>query len=74
VVARLASSWPGMLPGMLCRLARRRRYQCEMRHAYKLMDRPRRRDPAAWQEYLSELRAFGDGTADAGTGPFTRYR
>ncbi len=52
-----------MLPGMLCRSAQRKRYQRQMRHANEVMDRLRREDPAAWHEYLSELRTFDTGTA-----------
>jgi hypothetical protein len=47
-------------------LADRERYQREMRRANELMDQMRREDPAAWQEYVTELRTFEDGTAGDG--------
>lgn len=50
------------LGDLLGRLAERERYQREMRRANALMDDMRRDDPAAWREYLSELRAFDAGT------------
>jgi hypothetical protein len=54
------------LGDLLGRLAERERYQREMRRANEVMDRMRREDPAAWQEYLSELRAFEAGTISDG--------
>src|SRR5215470_4286713 len=43
------------LGDLLARLAEREQYQREMRRANEVMDRMRGEDPAAWQEYLSEL-------------------
>ena len=37
-------------------LADREQYQREMRRANEVMDQMRREDPAAWQEYVAELR------------------
>ncbi len=54
------------LGDLIGRLAEREQYQREMRRANEVMDRMRREDPAAWQEYLSELHAFEAGTADDG--------
>lgn len=54
------------LGDLLGRLAEREQYQREMRRANEVMDRMRREDPGAWQEYLSELRAFEAGTARDG--------
>jgi hypothetical protein len=54
------------LGDLLDRLAERERYVREMRHANDVMDRMRREDPAAWQEYLSELHGFEAGTAGDG--------
>ena len=54
------------LGDLLGRLAERELYQREMRRANEVMDRMRREDPAAWQEYLSELHAFEEGTARDG--------
>ncbi len=54
------------LGDLLARLAERERYQREMRRANEVMDRMQREDPAAWQEYLSELHEFAAGTADDG--------
>lgn len=51
------------LGDLLCRLAEREQYQRDMRRANEVLDRMRSEDPAAWQEYLSEL-----GTFEAGTG------
>lgn len=42
------------------------RYQRDMRRANEVMDRMRRDDPAAWQEYLSELTDFEAGTIGDG--------
>jgi hypothetical protein len=55
------------LGDLLGRLADREQYQREMRRANDVMDRIRREDPEAWQEYLSELHRFEAGTA--GDGP-----
>lgn len=54
------------LGDLLGRLAEREQYQREMRRANEAMDRMRREDPAAWQDYLSELHAFEAGTAPDG--------
>ncbi len=54
------------LGDLLGRLAEREQYQREMRRANELMDTMRREDPAAWQEYQSELDAFDIGTARDG--------
>jgi len=54
------------LGDLLGRLAEREQYQRDMRRANEIMDRMRREDPAAWQEYLSELHAFEVGTARDG--------
>lgn len=54
------------LGDLLGRLAEREQYQREMRHANEIMDQVRREDPAAWQEYVSELHGFEAGTARDG--------
>ena len=54
------------LGDLIGRLAEREQYQREMRRANEVMDRMRREDPGAWQEYLSELHAFEAGTAGDG--------
>lgn len=54
------------LGDLLARLAEREQYQREMRRANEVMDRMEREDPKAWQEYMSELRGFEDGTARDG--------
>ena len=54
------------LGDLLSRLAEREQYQREMRRANEVMDRMRGEDPAAWQEYLSELGAFEAGAARDG--------
>lgn len=54
------------LGDLLARLAERERYQREMRRANDVMDRMQRDDPAAWEEYLSELQAFESGTVSDG--------
>jgi hypothetical protein len=54
------------LGDLLGRLAEREHYQREMRRANEIMDRTRREDPVAWQEYLSELHTFDVGTAGDG--------
>ena len=54
------------LGDLIGRLAEREQYQREMRRANVVMDRMRREDAAAWQEYLSELHAFEVGTAGDG--------
>ncbi len=54
------------LGDLLGRLAEREQYQREMRRANEVMDHLRREDPAAWQEYLSELHGFETGTARDG--------
>jgi hypothetical protein len=51
---------------LLSRLAEREQYQREMRRANEVMDRMQREDPAAWQEYVAELRSFEAGTARDG--------
>src|ERR1700733_6612916 len=50
------------LGDLLARLVEREQYQREMRHANVLMERMEREEPRAWQDYLSELRGFEDGT------------
>ena len=47
-------------------LADRVQYQREMRRANEVMDQMRREDPAAWQEYVAELRTFEAGAAGDG--------
>ena len=47
-------------------LADREQYQREMRRANEVMDQMRREDPAAWQEYVTELRTFEAGPAGDG--------
>jgi hypothetical protein len=54
------------LGDLLGRLAEREHYQRDMRRANEVMDRMRREDPAAWQEYVRELHAFEAGTAHDG--------
>jgi hypothetical protein len=54
------------LGDLLSRLAEREQYQRDMRRANEVMDRMQREDPAAWQEYAYELRAFEAGTARDG--------
>jgi hypothetical protein len=54
------------LGDLLSRLAEREQYQRDMRRANEVMDRMRRADPAAWQEYLSELGTFEAGAARDG--------
>jgi hypothetical protein len=54
------------LGDLLRRLTEREQYQRDMRRANEVMDRMQREDPAAWQEYISELRAFEAGTARDG--------
>ena len=54
------------LGDLLSRLAEREQYQRDMRRANEVMNRMRREDPAAWQEYISELGAFEAGTARDG--------
>jgi hypothetical protein len=54
------------LGDLLARLAEREQYQREMRRANEVMERMRREDPQAWQDYLSELRGFEDGAARDG--------
>jgi hypothetical protein len=54
------------LGDLLGRLAEREQYQRDMRRANEVMDRMRHEDPAAWQEYVAELRAFEAGTARDG--------
>jgi hypothetical protein len=54
------------LGDLLSRLAEREQYQRDMRRANEVMDRILREDAAAWQEYVSELRAFEAGTASDG--------
>lgn len=56
------------LGDLLARLAEREQYQREMRHANEVMERMQREDPAAWREYVSELRTFEAGTAGDGLG------
>jgi hypothetical protein len=51
------------LGDLLSRLAEREQYQRDMRRANEVMDQVRQEDPAAWQEYLSELREFEAGTS-----------
>jgi hypothetical protein len=51
---------------LLGRLAEREQYQRDMRRANEVMDRMRREDAPAWQEYLSELHTFEAGTARDG--------
>ncbi len=54
------------LGDLLGRLAEREQYQREMRRANEVMGHLRREDPAAWQEYVSELHGFETGTARDG--------
>jgi len=54
------------LGDLLGRLADREQYQREMRRANNVMDRMRRENPEAWQEYVSELHTFEAGAADDG--------
>lgn len=54
------------LGDLLGRLAEREQYQREMRRANEVMDRMQREDPAAWQEYLSELHRFEAGASRDG--------
>jgi hypothetical protein len=54
------------LGDLLGRLAERERYQRQMRRADEVMDAMQREDPAAWQEYVSELREFEAGVARDG--------
>ena len=56
------------LGDLLGHLADREQYQREMRRANEVMDRMRREDPAAWQEYVAELRTFESGAAAPGAG------
>jgi len=52
------------MPGLWA--ADRANYQREMRRADEVMAGIQREDPAAWQEYLSELSTFEIGTAGDG--------
>jgi hypothetical protein len=52
----------------VARLAEREQYQREMWRANEVMERTRREDPAAWDDYLSELRTFEAGTMADGLG------
>jgi hypothetical protein len=54
------------LGDLLSRLAEREQYQRDMQRANEVMDRMHREDPAAWQEYLSELHTFEAGTSRDG--------
>jgi hypothetical protein len=54
---------------LLTRLAEREEYQRDMRRANEVMDQMQSGDPAAWKEYLSELRAFEAGTTRDGLTP-----
>jgi hypothetical protein len=54
------------LGDLVGRLAEREQYQRDMRRANEIMDQMRQDDPAAWQEYLSELSEFEAGTARDG--------
>lgn len=54
------------LGDLLSQLAEREQYQRDMRHANEVMDRMQREDPAAWREYVSELRSFEAGAASDG--------
>ena len=54
------------LGDLLSRLAEREQYQRDMRRANGVMDQMQREDPDAWQEYVTDLHAFGDGTARDG--------
>jgi hypothetical protein len=54
------------LGDLLSRLAEREQYQRDMRRANEVMDRMQREDRPAWQEYVSEQRAFEAGTASDG--------
>lgn len=62
----LADEDHATLGDLLSRLAEREQYQREMRRANEALDRMRGEDPAAWDEYVSELRAFEAGTARDG--------
>jgi hypothetical protein len=57
------------LGDLLSRLAEREQYQRDMRRANEVMDQMRRENPAGWQEYLAELRAFEAGTSQDGLTP-----
>jgi hypothetical protein len=54
------------LGDLISRLVEREQYQRDMRRANEVMERMQREDPGAWQEYVSELRAFEAGTARDG--------
>ncbi|MBO0802336.1 MAG: hypothetical protein J2P25_04590 [Nocardiopsaceae bacterium] len=54
------------LGDLLARLAEREQYQREMRRANDVMGRMQREDPAAWRDYVAELRAFEAGAAADG--------
>jgi hypothetical protein len=54
------------LGDLLGHLADREQFQREMRRANEVMDQMRREDPAAWQEYVTELRTFETGTTGDG--------
>ena len=54
------------LGDLLGRLAERELYQRDMRGAGEVMDKMRREDPVAWQEYLSDLHEFESGTTGDG--------
>jgi hypothetical protein len=54
------------LGDLVGRLAEREQYQRDMRRANEIMDQMRQEDPAAWQEYLSELNEIEAGTARDG--------
>jgi hypothetical protein len=56
------------LGDLLARLAEREQYQREMRRANEVMERMQREDPAAWNDYTSELRTFETGTTADGLG------
>ncbi len=54
------------LGDLLTQLAEREQYQRDMRRANEVMEQMQREDPEAWQEYVSDLRAFEAGTARDG--------
>jgi hypothetical protein len=54
------------LGDLLSRMAEREQYQRDMRRANDVMDQMQHENPAAWQEYLSGLRAFEAGTSGDG--------
>jgi hypothetical protein len=56
------------LGDLLARLAEREQYQREMRRANEVMERMRREDAGAWNEYVAEVATFEAGTMTDGLG------